>query len=482
MYIFQKLQRGNRVNHRLKRTLGLLPVLALVLILGAAPASARSAVRAAAAGRSDLPVNLPDKDPGNPPVTVLHSPAQCPNDPYEPNDNIDLAAAISTNTSYDLPLCPQGDEDWFAVHLLAGETIYISLFNLPADYDLFLYSAASYPNPLATSTNGGTTSEFIEYTVSTTADYYIQVHGYDNAWSESTYTFGTETSSVPATDTPTPTPIPTATPTPEPCPDPYDWQPAIPSGVYTFTVAANDGHNMPVISQVVFNYEDTTPPAAPQGVTSHVNADGVAMVSWHPAASDPDVTGYRISTSAGETFTVTHPISQAIVTTLDPAASIQADVAAIDMSGNVGPGTSVGMRAPDLQVIAMQPADGSTDDAGAEVTVAFNQPVIVQNFRVLDEDGLEVPGEAEGLSYDLGAVIPIAEPVWGVRFIPATGWLAAGEYTAEVEVATDVVGGLRVLAAGLSTGIAPAGTTSSYQWTFTISGEPARIWMPLVAQ
>ncbi|NOZ51499.1 MAG: copper resistance protein CopC, partial [Chloroflexi bacterium] len=262
----------------------------------------------------------------------------------------------------------------------------------------------------------------------------------------------------------------------------YDWQPAIPSGVYTFTVAANDGHNMPVISQVVFDYHDTTPPAAPQGVTSQVGADGVALVSWNATASDPDVAGYRISTSAGETFTVTHPISQAIVTTLDPSASIQADVAAYDMSGNVGPAGSVGMSAPDLQVIAMQPADGSTDDAGAEVTVAFNQPVTMQSFRLLDADGLEVPGETEGLSYDLGAIIPVAEPVWGVRFRPATGWLPAGDYTAEVAVATDVAGGLRVLAAGLSTDIAPAGTTSSYQWTFTISGEPARIWMPLVGR
>lgn len=259
----------------------------------------------------------------------------------------------------------------------------------------------------------------------------------------------------------------------------YDWQPAIPSGVYTFTVAANDGRNMPVISQVVFNYQDTTSPAPPQGVHAWVGADGTAVLAWDAAASDPDVQGYRI-TAAGQTYTVTHPISQTVITTLDPTASVTAEVAAYDMSGNVSPAVRVGVRAPDVQVIAMTLADGSTESWSDQVTVAFNQPVTVQSFSVRDAEGHEAAGAAEGLTYDLGAIIPVAEPVWGVRFRPANGWLPAGQYVASVAVTADTEAALRVQAAGLSTDIAPAGTAATYAWTFTVSGEPKRIWLPLV--
>jgi len=260
----------------------------------------------------------------------------------------------------------------------------------------------------------------------------------------------------------------------------YDWRPAIPSGVYTFTVAANDGRNMPVISQVVFDYHDSTPPAAPVGVNARAGSDGVAVVLWDALASAPDVEGYRITTSAGQTFTVTQPISQTVIATLDPAGSIQADVAAYDMSGNVGPAVSVGVRAPDLQVIAMMPADGSIENRGWQVTAAFNQPVTVQSFHLLDAEGHEAPGTVAGLTYDLGAIIPVAEPVWGVRFRPENGWLAEGKYTARVEVTADTATALQVQAAGLSAASAPAGTTATYEWSFSISGRPTRIWMPLM--
>ena len=258
----------------------------------------------------------------------------------------------------------------------------------------------------------------------------------------------------------------------------YDWQPAIPSGVYTFTVAANDGHNMPVISQVTFDYHDTTPPSPPKDVTARVGADGVATVSWDSAASDPDVAGYIVNVSTGQVFTVTHPISQTTISSMDPDEAITAEVRAYDLSDNVSEGVEVAMRSPELQLIALMPADGDNEDRGGQVTAAFNQPVTIKRFRLLDEDGQEVPGVLEGLTYDLGAVIPIAEPVWGVRFIPQDGWLPPGIYTAEVEVATDQPAAQILQAAGIISKVAAAGATSRYQWQFTITGEPHRIWMP----
>jgi hypothetical protein len=261
----------------------------------------------------------------------------------------------------------------------------------------------------------------------------------------------------------------------------YDWQPAIPGGVYTFTVAANDGHNMPVISQVAFNYQDATPPASPKNVTARVDADGAATVSWDSAASDPDVEGYIIDVSTGEVITVTHPISQVVVGTLDPDEAISARVSAYDYSDNVGQGVEVAMRSPQLQLIAQMPAEGETEDRGGQVTAAFNQPVKLRSFHLQDANGREIPGVVQGLTYDLGAIIPIAEPVWGVRFIPERGWLPPGAYTAQVEVTTDLASSLQMQSAGLLSRVAPAGSTSSFRWSFTIQGEPARIFMPLVA-
>ncbi len=262
----------------------------------------------------------------------------------------------------------------------------------------------------------------------------------------------------------------------------YDWQPAIPGGVYTFTVAADDGRNMPVISQVLFDYHDTTPPAAVQGVTAHVAADGVATVAWDDAAADPDVVGYRIALDGGDVITVTRPIGQAIVGTLDPGEMVAAEVAAYDMSGNVGAGTRVAARAAALQVVAQRPADGDVARWSRQVLVAFNQPIVVQSFTLWDAKGAELPGQIEGLTYDLGAIIPIAEPVWGVRFTPQVGWLPQGDYTAGVTVAGDDVAARQVQLAGLSSVVAPAGTTATYRWSFTVGSVPKQVWLPLVAR
>ena len=217
--------------------------------------------------------------------------------------------------------------------------------------------------------------------------------------------------------------------------------------------------------------------------TAEVSADGVALVSWAPSASDPDVEGYRLTVDSGEVITVTHPISQAVVGSLDPNEAIAAEVAAYDMSGNLGAGERVAMRSPALQVIAQMPADGDTETRGNQVLVAFNQPVTEQRFVLRDEEGNEVPGTAEGLTYDLGAIIPIAEPVWGVRFVPKHRWLAPGSYTAEVSVEVDAhtARALQSVSAMSGSVLSPAGTTATYRWSFAITGHPVRTWLPLLA-
>ena len=72
----------------------------------------------------------------------------------------------------------------------------ISLFNLPKDYDVKLYSSNG-TTVLATGQNGGTTAETIKYNTSTVAaTYYFQIYGYGGVNSTSCYSFRASTSGV----------------------------------------------------------------------------------------------------------------------------------------------------------------------------------------------------------------------------------------------------------------------------------------------
>ncbi len=267
----------------------------------------------------------------------------------------------------------------------------------------------------------------------------------------------------------------------------YNWTPALPSGVYTFTIAANDGHNMPVISQVVMNYQDITPPNPPQEVTADVAANGSVTVSWNDSLSDPDVLGYTIVVDGMTTsaFTVTHPVETYILGGLNPASTHSVSVRAYDMSDNLSQPVMVSVRAPDLQVVAALPAD--TEQAGwtDRVQAAFNQPVTVNTFTLWDAAGNPVAGTTNNLTYDLGAVVAEEEPVWGAVFQPTSGWLSTGIYTAEVSVTLDapVARALQNVPAMRSETVAAAGTTATYRWSFTVNGKPTTfIYMPLVSK
>ena len=50
----------------------------------------------------------------------------CADDAHEPNDSFSSASAVSPG-SYDLRLCPSGDEDWFRFDATAGQLIYLRL-------------------------------------------------------------------------------------------------------------------------------------------------------------------------------------------------------------------------------------------------------------------------------------------------------------------------------------------------------------------
>jgi hypothetical protein len=73
---------------------------------------------------------------------------------------------------------PTGDVDYYKFVITTGGTITLTLNNLTADYDLRLYRNNTN---VASSSNGGTTSEVINYTA-TANTYYARVVGFNGAF------------------------------------------------------------------------------------------------------------------------------------------------------------------------------------------------------------------------------------------------------------------------------------------------------------
>lgn len=100
---------------------------------------------------------------------------------YEANETLSAAAAVPTNTALSAAIGSATDKDWYSFTLAAAGNLSIALSNLPGDYDIILYNSAG--TELARSENGGTTSETITLNNATAATYYIQVFGYNGAFS-----------------------------------------------------------------------------------------------------------------------------------------------------------------------------------------------------------------------------------------------------------------------------------------------------------
>lgn len=103
----------------------------------------------------------------------------CPG-PYDvsTNGSRNGAATIPFNTDIKGLINPTGDVDYYKFVITTGGTITVTLTGLPADYDLRLYRNNTV---VASSSNGGTTSETINYTA-TAGTYYARVVGFNGAF------------------------------------------------------------------------------------------------------------------------------------------------------------------------------------------------------------------------------------------------------------------------------------------------------------
>ena len=102
---------------------------------------------------------------------------------YEPNNTSKQAREIYLGNSIAAGISTVSDVDWFKVTVPNhyNEAIGFSLFNLPADYDLYVYSNTL--KLLGSSTLTATSNEFVLYnSTSRRATYYIKVVGKNGAY------------------------------------------------------------------------------------------------------------------------------------------------------------------------------------------------------------------------------------------------------------------------------------------------------------
>jgi len=108
-------------------------------------------------------------------------------DRYEPNDDTGAARTLQSG-SIQATICPTGDWDIYKITVLNGDSVYVSLTNLPADFDIGLYSR-NRNDWVASSVNGDTQNEEIRWTATSNDVIFIVVYAYgDNVASSLSYT------------------------------------------------------------------------------------------------------------------------------------------------------------------------------------------------------------------------------------------------------------------------------------------------------
>jgi hypothetical protein len=147
----------------------------------------------------------------------------CPDDAYEPNDSFGGADAVSPGT-YDVWLCPNGDEDWFQFDAVSGRTIAASLTaGAPAQLDLCLFRPDGTLSVCSTNPSP-TAPEYIETIADQTGSWRVQVYDLGGGTSTSASQLEIQVyAQAGPTSTPSPTSTATATRRPTPTTTPPGW-------------------------------------------------------------------------------------------------------------------------------------------------------------------------------------------------------------------------------------------------------------------
>lgn len=140
----------------------------------------------------------------------------CP-DAFEPNETFAAARALGPGT-YNACIGYPGDQDWFRVDVAVGQSLRADLFDLPANYDLELYSPVG--RLIASSHAAATNPESATVVAPEAGAFRVRVFGVGGAWDDvHPYTLKLELGPIP---TAAPTRTPSATPTSTCVADPYE--------------------------------------------------------------------------------------------------------------------------------------------------------------------------------------------------------------------------------------------------------------------
>lgn len=106
------------------------------------------------------------------------TPVPCP-DALEPNNSFATAASVVLPANISALIASGSDQDYYGFSIPAVSNINVSLSGLPGDYDVALLNGAG--TQVASSQNGGTSSEYINYQNAAAGNYVVRVYGYAGA-------------------------------------------------------------------------------------------------------------------------------------------------------------------------------------------------------------------------------------------------------------------------------------------------------------
>lgn len=180
------------------------------------PTATPTSTRTAAATRTWTPTLTttatktvtPSRTP-TPSASPTASPDGGCHDPQEPNDQFAAAFPMEPETEYLGCIPLTSDLDYFRIVLPVGPWFQADLTNLPADFDLYLYSPDRVQ--LAVSSRDGVADEFIQFQIGTPGQHYLLVR--TGGGTHTTLPYRLKVSGL-ASGTYTPTPSPTASRTP----------------------------------------------------------------------------------------------------------------------------------------------------------------------------------------------------------------------------------------------------------------------------
>lgn len=112
-------------------------------------------------------------------VRTFTTPIPCP-DTLEPNNSVATAALVTLPAQVTALIATNTDADYYRFSITATSTINLSLSGMPYDYDLRLLNSSGVQ--VASSTAGGTSAEYINYTNAAPGTYYANVFGYNGVF------------------------------------------------------------------------------------------------------------------------------------------------------------------------------------------------------------------------------------------------------------------------------------------------------------